>query len=65
MFDLLGTHRDTYVETPMLESILVVSEFLDVFVADLPGFPPDRDIDFFIDVEPGTQPISIPPYLMS
>ncbi|WMV09196.1 hypothetical protein MTR67_002581 [Solanum verrucosum] len=32
---------------------------------DLPGMPPDRDIDFCINLEPGTCPISIPPYKMS
>ena len=31
----------------------------------MPGLPPDRDIDFCIDVEPDTQPISIPPYRMA
>ena len=57
--------RDTSIETPMLESIPVVSEFSEVFPTDLPGLPPDRDIDFCIDVEPGTRPISIPPYRMA
>ena len=46
----------------MLESIPVVSEFSEVFPTNLPSLPPDRDIDFCIDVELGTQPISIPPY---
>ena len=36
-----------------------------MFTADLPGMPPDRDIDFCIDLEPGTRPISIPPYIMA
>ena len=31
----------------------------------MPGVPPDRDIDFAIDLEAGTKPISIPPYRMS
>ena len=57
--------RDTSIETPMLESIPGVSEFSEVFPTDLPGLPPDRDIDFCIDVEPGTRPISIPPYRMA
>ncbi|XP_069154406.1 uncharacterized protein [Solanum lycopersicum] len=57
--------RDTSIETPMLESNPVVSEFSEVFPTDLPGLPPDRDIDFCIDVEPGTRPISIPPYRMA
>ena len=49
----------------MLESIPVVSEFSEVFPTDLPGLPPDRDIDFCTNVEPGTRPISIPPYRMA
>ena len=36
-----------------------------MFPVDLPGMPPDRDIDFCIDLEPGTRPISIPPYRMA
>ena len=48
-----------------IESVSVVREFLDVFPADLPGMPPDRDIYFCIDLEPGTRPISIPPNRMA
>ena len=33
-----------------------------MFPADLPSMPPDRDIDFCIDMELGIRPISIPPY---
>ena len=65
MFGLLDTHSRYSIDTPMLESIPVVSEFSKVFPTDLPGLPPDREIDFCIDVEPGTQPISIPPYRMT
>ena len=53
--------RDTSVEPPSMDSVPVVHEFLDVFPSDLPGVPPNRDIDFAIDLEPGTKPISIPP----
>ena len=35
------------------------------FLEELPGLPPDREIEFGIDVPPGTQPISIPPYRMA
>ncbi|WMV09503.1 hypothetical protein MTR67_002888 [Solanum verrucosum] len=35
-----------------------------MFPTDLPRMPPDRDLDFYIDLEPGTRPISIPPYRM-
>ncbi|WMV49561.1 hypothetical protein MTR67_042946 [Solanum verrucosum] len=40
-------------------------DIIEVFTNDLPGMPPDRDIDFCIDLEPGTRPISIPPYRMA
>jgi hypothetical protein len=41
-----------------LISIPMVSEFLDVFPKDLPRLPPDRDMEFTIELEPGTAPIS-------
>ncbi|XP_070042717.1 uncharacterized protein [Nicotiana tomentosiformis] len=56
---------DVSAETPAIDSILVVRDFPDVFPADLPGMPPDRDIDFGIDLVPCTQPISILPYHMA
>ncbi|OMP01489.1 Retrotransposon gag protein [Corchorus capsularis] len=46
-------------------NIPVVNEFFDVFPEELPGLPPDREFDFAIDVVPGTNPISIPPYRMA
>ncbi|XP_070036796.1 uncharacterized protein [Nicotiana tomentosiformis] len=46
--------RDVSFDTPTVESVSVVREFLDVFPVDLPGKPPDRDIDFGIDLMPGT-----------
>ncbi|XP_055822091.1 uncharacterized protein LOC129890593 [Solanum dulcamara] len=57
--------RDDNSEVPTIESISIVREFMDVFPADLPGMPPDRDIDFCIDLEPDTRLISIPPYRMA
>ena len=48
-----------------LEDIPVVREFLDVFPEDLPGIPPDREIDFQIKLSPGTKPISKAPYRMA
>ena len=47
-----------------LEDILVVCEFTDVFPDDLPGLSPDRDIEFVIELQPGTTPISKRPYRM-
>ena len=56
--------RDDTTQVPSIELVSIVREFLDVFPADLPGMPPDRDIDFCIDLEPGTRPICIPLYRM-
>ncbi|XP_070014108.1 uncharacterized protein [Nicotiana sylvestris] len=57
--------KDVDAEKSILQSILVVKEYADVFLDELPGIPPERDIDFAIDFLPGTQPISIPPYRMA
>ncbi|KAH0765327.1 hypothetical protein KY285_001198 [Solanum tuberosum] len=57
--------KDVEIEAPSIESIRVLSEFREVFPNDLPDMPLDRDIDFCIDLEPGTCPISIPPYRMA
>ncbi|KAH0710910.1 hypothetical protein KY284_012337 [Solanum tuberosum] len=54
--------KDSNSETPTLESVPVVNEFLEVFPKDLPGVPPEREIEFGINLFPDTQPISIPPY---
>ncbi|KAD2394125.1 hypothetical protein E3N88_41102 [Mikania micrantha] len=43
----------------------VVCEFLDVFPEKLPGVPPDREVEFTIDLIPGVEPISKAPYRMA
>ncbi|XP_070008246.1 uncharacterized protein [Nicotiana sylvestris] len=57
--------RDVSTDTLTIESVPVVSEFPDVFPADLPGMPPDTDINFGIDLASGMRPIFIPPYRMA
>jgi hypothetical protein len=42
----------------------VVCEYPDVFPEELPGMPPDRDIEFAIELQPRTAPISKRPYRM-
>jgi hypothetical protein len=44
--------------TQNLEDILVACEFPDVFPEDLPGIPLDRDVEFVIELQPSTTPIS-------
>jgi hypothetical protein len=47
-----------------IQDILVVCEFLDVFPEDLPGLPSERDVEFVIELKPGTAPISRRSYRM-
>jgi len=44
-------------EEKTLSDVPVVCEYPDVFPEDLPGLPPDKDIEFVIDLMPGTAPI--------
>jgi hypothetical protein len=48
-----------------LEDIPVACEFPDVFLEDLSGMPPDRDVEFIIELQPGTAPISRRSYKMT
>jgi hypothetical protein len=47
-----------------LKDIRVVQDYPDVFPKELPGMPPGRDIEFLIELLPGTPPISKRPYMM-
>jgi hypothetical protein len=53
-----------HIEEKPLENIKVVCEYPDVFPEELPGMPPDRDVEFSIELLPGTAPISKRPYRM-
>ncbi|WVZ52383.1 hypothetical protein U9M48_003449 [Paspalum notatum var. saurae] len=48
-----------------IKKIPVVRDFLDVFPEELPGLPPDRDVEFRIELVLGTAPISKRPYRMA
>jgi hypothetical protein len=48
-----------------LEDILVAYVFPDLFLEDLPGMLPDRDVEFVIELQPGMTPISRRPYKMT
>jgi hypothetical protein len=51
-------------EDKSLENIRIVGEYPDVFSEELPNMPPDRDIEFSIELLPETAPISIRSYRM-
>jgi hypothetical protein len=60
-----GTDSCAYVTIiSQLDEIPVVCEYLVVFPDELPGMPPDRDVKFVIELQPGTAPISKRPYRM-
>ncbi|WVZ75481.1 hypothetical protein U9M48_023527, partial [Paspalum notatum var. saurae] len=52
-------------DAPALAKIPVVCDYPDVFPKKLPGLPLDRDVEFKIDLVPGTTPISRRPYRMA
>jgi hypothetical protein len=60
---VLHSYAFAMMESPV-ERIPMVCEYPDVFPYELPGMPPDRDIEFAIELQPGTAPISKRPYRM-
>jgi len=48
----------TSTKATALEDIPMVYDYLDVFLEELPGMPPDREVEFVIELKPGTAPIS-------
>ena len=52
-------------EAKSLEEVPVVDEYPNVFPEELPGMPPYRDIEFVINLIPGTSPIAKRPYRMT
>jgi hypothetical protein len=52
-------------DKPKLEDFVVLHEFRDMFVDEIPELPPRREIDFSIDLLPSSTPISKAPYQMS
>jgi hypothetical protein len=54
-----------HLDAPLTLDIRTVSEYPDVFPEELLGMPPDREIEFVIDLVPGTAPIFKRPYRMA
>ena len=52
-------------DSPKIENIAVVNEYLDVFPGEITSLPPEREVEFSIELVPGTGPISISPYRMA
>src|SRR3954464_12210342 len=58
-------HSLNVLPLPDLEDIPMVRDFPDVFPEELPGMPPDRCVEFIVDLMPGTAPISRRLYKMA
>ena len=49
----------------VIDQLQVVNEFPEVFPDEIPDVPPERKVEFSIDLVPGTKPVSMAPYRMS
>lgn len=56
---------DSRIAKPAIADVDVVNEFPDVFPEDLPGLPPDREVEFYIDLVPGATPVAKAPYRLA
>ncbi|XP_050916762.1 uncharacterized protein LOC127131922, partial [Lathyrus oleraceus] len=63
LFMLLAT-LDTR-EKRTIEELPIVCEFAEVFPEDISDLPPKREVEFSIDLVPGTSPVSMAPYRIS
>ncbi|EOY03326.1 DNA/RNA polymerases superfamily protein [Theobroma cacao] len=61
----LAVVKDSQAKIGDVTQVSVVKEFVDVFPEELPSLPPEREVEFCIDLIPDTRPISIPPYRMA
>jgi hypothetical protein len=63
MFSLMATL--TVENEAVIDKLQVVCEFPEVFPDEIPDVPPERKVEFSIDLIPGTKPIPMAPYRMS
>nr|GEZ90450.1 putative reverse transcriptase domain-containing protein [Tanacetum cinerariifolium] len=67
VFLALITTKETKdkLEGKRLEDVLIVRDFPEVFLEDLPGIPPARQVEFQIDLVPGVAPVPPAPYRLA
>jgi hypothetical protein len=61
---VLGVSQINQMKGTTVTDILIVNEFPHVFPDDLLGMPPEREVEFIIELLPGTTPIAKRPYRM-
>ncbi|GKE66992.1 putative reverse transcriptase domain-containing protein [Tanacetum coccineum] len=59
------TLMSTKADEPELSDIPIVRDFTDVFPEDLSGLPPQRQVEFRIDLIPGSTPVAKSPYRLA
>ncbi|KAK1419444.1 hypothetical protein QVD17_28611 [Tagetes erecta] len=64
-FAFLAHVTETPSEPKRLDEIPVVCDYPDVFPEDLPGLPPQRQVEFQIELTPGAAPIARAPYRLA
>jgi hypothetical protein len=62
---ILAHVKDTKAEEKRLEDVPIVRDFPEVFPEDLPGLPPKREVEFEIELAPGSAPIARAPYRLA
>ncbi|GJZ35983.1 hypothetical protein Tco_0581800, partial [Tanacetum coccineum] len=62
---VVKTLVNTKVDEPKLSDIPVVRDFTNVFLKDLMGLPPQRQVEFRIDLVPGATPVAKSPYRLA
>ena len=60
----LKASSESQKEEKIVHDVPMVRDYPDVFPEELLGMPPDRDVEFIIDLLPGTGPIAKRPYRM-
>ncbi|GJY95326.1 hypothetical protein Tco_0511687 [Tanacetum coccineum] len=62
---VVKTLMNTKVDEPKLSDISIVRDFVDVFPENLSGLPPQRQVEFRIDLAPGAIPVAKSPYCLT
>ncbi|GJV48465.1 putative reverse transcriptase domain-containing protein [Tanacetum coccineum] len=62
---VVKTLMNVKVDEPKMGDISVVRDLVDVFPEDLSGLPPQRQVEFRIDLIPGATPVAESPYRLA
>ena len=62
---VVDTRVDNELKKKTVGDVSIVREFTDVFPEDLLGVPPERQVEFHIDLVPGAAPVAKAPYRLA